>query len=106
MGRSVKVSSRPLGFGQRISSLSILFRLPMPSTSRLPFVAPKGDFSNVKLTPEESVLIFQRKFPSTICRIHDLRKYEVNCSMRSEEHTSELQSHSDLVCRLLLEKKK
>src|SRR5438132_6629468 len=26
--------------------------------------------------------------------------------LRSEEHTSELQSHSDLVCRLLLEKKK
>ena len=25
---------------------------------------------------------------------------------RSEEHTSELQSHDDLVCRLLLEKKK
>src|SRR5437667_7614997 len=25
---------------------------------------------------------------------------------RSEEHTSELQSHHDLVCRLLLEKKK
>src|SRR5260221_5389475 len=30
---------------------------------------------------------------------------EVNF-VRSEEHTSELQSHSDLVCRLLLEKKK
>src|SRR6202012_6287252 len=28
-----------------------------------------------------------------------------NCSKRSEEHTSELQSHSALVCRLLLEKK-
>src|SRR5260221_13531179 len=28
------------------------------------------------------------------------------CPIRSEEHTSELQSHSDLVCRLLLEKKK
>src|SRR5947207_8161875 len=28
------------------------------------------------------------------------------CTLRSEEHTSELQSHSDLVCRLLLEKKK
>src|SRR5260221_772223 len=26
-------------------------------------------------------------------------------STRSEEHTSELQSHSDIVCRLLLEKK-
>src|SRR5206468_11250740 len=28
------------------------------------------------------------------------------CATRSEEHTSELQSRSDLVCRLLLEKKK
>src|SRR5260221_10972438 len=31
---------------------------------------------------------------------------ESRLSWRSEEHTSELQSHSDLVCRLLLEKKK
>src|SRR5436190_14206965 len=31
---------------------------------------------------------------------------EVGMHERSEEHTSELQSHSDLVCRLLLEKKK
>src|SRR2546430_17168398 len=34
-----------------------------------------------------------------------LRK-RVLLSMRSEEHTSELQSQSNLVCRLLLEKKK
>src|SRR5438034_2831959 len=33
-------------------------------------------------------------------------KTPVRVSSRSEEHTSELQSHSDLVCRLLLEKKK
>src|SRR5437588_3838211 len=32
--------------------------------------------------------------------------YRLNGDLRSEEHTSELQSHSDLVCRLLLEKKK
>src|SRR5437588_7018983 len=35
--------------------------------------------------------------------------YTINLASRqsrSEEHTSELQSHSDLVCRLLLEKKK
>ena len=31
---------------------------------------------------------------------------EAQAKTRSEEHTSELQSHSDLVCRLLLEKKK
>src|SRR5438034_7898344 len=30
---------------------------------------------------------------------------DVLAGFRSEEHTSELQSHSDLVCRLLLEKK-
>src|SRR5438132_10453582 len=34
------------------------------------------------------------------------RKNLMNGAIRSEEHTSELQSHSDLVCRLLLEKKK
>src|SRR5260221_5105659 len=34
-----------------------------------------------------------------------VQTYAVFC-LRSEEHTSELQSHSDLVCRLLLEIKK
>src|SRR5699024_11299696 len=32
--------------------------------------------------------------------------YEFMAQVRSEEHTSELQSRFDLVCRLLLEKKK
>src|SRR5438034_8328060 len=39
----------------------------------------------------------------------DIRFWEIVLFLRqleSEEHTSELQSHSDLVCRLLLEKKK
>src|SRR5437773_8168024 len=36
-------------------------------------------------------------------REHGLRR---GGGRRSEEHTSELQSHHDLVCRLLLEKKK
>src|SRR5436190_18660586 len=34
------------------------------------------------------------------------RVHSEHAPERSEEHTSELQSHSDLVCRLLLEKKK
>src|SRR5256885_2858227 len=33
-------------------------------------------------------------------------KLRLSCSVRSEEHTSELQSPCNLVCRLLLEKKK
>src|SRR5437773_5296000 len=35
-----------------------------------------------------------------------IRLLEQSGLIRSEEHTSELQSHHDLVCRLLLEKKK
>src|SRR5438034_8544198 len=42
------------------------------------------------------------------CAAHgaELLVHRASLSLRSEEHTSELQSHSDLVCRLLLEKKK
>src|SRR5438034_7902342 len=40
-------------------------------------------------------------------RLHDPGvRLRLGDGTRSEEHTSELQSHSDLVCRLLLEKKK
>src|SRR5947207_7550286 len=35
----------------------------------------------------------------------DRAQHRLGDLVRSEEHTSELQSHSDLVCRLLLEKK-
>src|SRR6266540_5136179 len=39
--------------------------------------------------------------------VRQIRQRRVSaCPGRSEEHTSELQSHHDLVCRLLLEKKK
>src|SRR5438034_7853303 len=39
-------------------------------------------------------------------RVQGLLSSRRRPAKRSEEHTSELQSHSDLVCRLLLEKKK
>src|SRR5438132_14287311 len=40
------------------------------------------------------------------CRVPVRKAAMSSMGFRSEEHTSELQSHSDLVCRLLLEKKK
>src|SRR2546421_8448693 len=43
---------------------------------------------------------------SEALRIEDLDAHFLQLRRRSEEHTSELQSRSDLVCRLLLEKKK
>src|SRR5437667_8184508 len=48
-------------------------------------------------------------FRWALCRHHSdrhVRHADYRCQLRrSEEHTSELQSHHDLVCRLLLEKK-
>src|SRR5260221_1844595 len=44
-------------------------------------------------------------FPERRPSRHD-RRDGLRSGNRSEEHTSELQSHSDLVCRLLLEKNK
>src|SRR6266480_7156534 len=49
--------------------------------------------------------------PSAVRRSQKLGRLSIFCSgirtrIRSEEHTSELQSHVNLVCRLLLEKKK
>src|SRR5438034_6591177 len=51
-----------------------------------------------------SVARIATKTPTTMELIYGVRKR--GWILRSEEHTSELQSHSDLVCRLLLEKKK
>src|SRR2546426_7931513 len=42
---------------------------------------------------------------TTLSKGHSIRKVEFH-ETRSEEHTSELQSPCNLVCRLLLEKKK
>src|SRR5437773_2459985 len=44
--------------------------------------------------------------PEQIKSILAVSRSELLPAFRSEEHTSELQSHHDLVCRLLLEKKK
>src|SRR5438034_4815329 len=48
-----------------------------------------------------------RDLAVVVARLERLfHRRRVRGRVRSEEHTSELQSHSDLVCRLLLEKKK
>src|SRR5207249_5869159 len=55
----------------------------------------------------KAVLPSPDRFPYTIRLVSDILESNGSSSMaRSEEHTSELQSRFDLVCRLLLEKKK
>src|SRR2546430_11033461 len=60
-------------------------------------------FRSLPLSDEES----SRGEPRSDQRgdLHDRQKQR-HADARSEEHTSELQSQSNLVCRLLLEKKK
>src|SRR2546430_11190769 len=60
-------------------------------------------------TPENSrgsVRARLRVWDSRVSAARNAGKSAASTSMRSEEHTSELQSQSNLVCRLLLEKKK
>src|SRR5438132_7164575 len=74
-------------------------------------------YKNDDLSRARSLLVTQqRRYPKAatlrdgdalLARIQTaLAKQGCARAARSEEHTSELQSHSDLVCRLLLEKKK
>src|SRR5260370_8389907 len=53
----------------------------------------------------EEVAIFQT-FGRAACPLRNWRLNSAHQFARSEEHTSELQSHLNLVCRLLLVKKK
>src|SRR5260221_7270965 len=59
---------------------------------------PEADGGSNRIKQLDREVLQQWVVRDGLCSCH----YE----LRSEEHTSELQSHSDLVCRLLLEKKK
>src|SRR5438132_7792826 len=63
------------------------------SSDRHAPLVPADDAAGLRESP---------RLPAGCARVPDLP----TACWRSEEHTSELQSHSDLVCRLLLEKKK
>src|SRR5690349_22157796 len=50
--------------------------------------------------------LFAHRLPAVLVAVDQQQVLHVIYGDRSEEHTSELQSRRDLVCRLLLEKKK
>src|SRR5436190_16289124 len=72
-------------------------------------------FLTIRRPPRSTLFPYTTLFRSERVRFFDIDPNPVSSTgiraggpadERSEEHTSELQSHSDLVCRLLLEKKK
>src|SRR5207248_7700804 len=75
------------------------------SVERINFHIGKSEYILPGLTTDQLDLVLidgQHAFPAPLIDWYKRRRK----SMRSEEHTSELQSPYDLVCRLLLEKKK
>src|SRR5258706_2719639 len=64
--------------------------------------------SNISTTlqPRNSVTLQPRVHHASSDSINCVAAVSFGCSSRSEEHTSELQSLTNIVCRLLLEKKK
>src|SRR5260370_25605107 len=74
-----------------------------------PFGYPRKDIAIYARVPEEPY-IMNASDNHTVLFVDDepwlSEALRHGSSSRSEEHTSELQSHLNLVCRLLLEKKK
>src|SRR5260370_40169214 len=90
---------------------AFFFRLSSDSLGHFYFF-----FLMIRRPPRSTLFPYTTLFRSKKLELEDvysrIRRLEalVTCSicliLRSEEHTSELQSHLNLVCRLLLEKKK
>src|SRR5436190_2984736 len=84
----------------------------MPSLSRLHFYYLPFFFLMIRRPPRSTLFPYTTLFRSEVgvqrleLRRRGRHRGCRDAEVRSEEHTSELQSHSDLVCRLLLEKKK
>src|SRR5690606_42040364 len=103
----------------------LLLMIPLPPISTLfpyttLFRSKSGSIVNLVRSQSQEAPSFSNcfkmippyfSFHSQACfrkssRLNDFLSMPCSFSIRSEEHTSELQSRENLVCRLLLEKKK
>src|SRR5699024_12292898 len=62
-------------------------------------------FAEMNMQERAAAIAENPLYGRIICRCETITEAEIVEAVRSEEHTSELQSRFDLVCRLLLEKK-
>src|SRR5438034_2168601 len=77
--------------------------MPIITNAKVPLVGPFTGAELLRTPVNRYIFNVRASYYDETEKIVDLL---VSNGNRSEEHTSELQSHSDLVCRLLLEKKK
>src|SRR5947207_9759242 len=93
--------------GLLTAAIFVFMLLPPPISTLFPYTTlfRSTPATNKLGQPNKKVLVFTA-FADTAEYVFDALSSWARKEMRSEEHTSELQSHSDIVCRLLLEKKK
>src|SRR5207249_8198483 len=104
-----RASSRFLAsFALGVFAVAVFARAPQAAPKRPPAQLrnTSGNSSNPKIRAVTAFVNldwrnYQRQIADTLNMLH-----RAQTIFRSEEHTSELQSRFDLVCRLLLEKKK
>src|SRR5260221_3103571 len=90
-----------------IYTLSLHDALPISTTIGFSLALGATFFLPNKFTSQTLVLVEEQAVSTELVKpvITEASNQRLASMKRSEEHTSELQSHSDLVCRLLLEKK-
>src|SRR5699024_12366146 len=90
----------------------VVLILPVSDDSPRPARIPSALSSMLRPRPRPTLFPYTTLFRSAFSPTdapsppRSTRKITASATTRSEEHTSELQSRFDLVCRLLLEKKK
>ena len=74
----------------------------------VPALMKEFGYSSIMQCPKLLKIVINQGMGQAVAdkKLIDVAQAELTLIARSEEHTSELQSRFDLVCRLLLEKKK
>src|SRR5204862_7270139 len=84
------------------TSTTHIYTLSLHDALPIFYIYLRDEYHGCRAILQREIAALQANPPCKIPEIH-LRR---GAGARSEEHTSELQSRRDLVCRLLLEKKK
>src|SRR5690606_40076065 len=90
----------------RSSACSLPCTMDLPASMGPPETNTTGILTRMAAFSMPGVILSQLEMHTMASAQWALTIYSTESAMRSEEHTSELQSRENLVCRLLLEKKK
>src|SRR5699024_11681197 len=98
----------PAQLSSDIYTLSLHDALPISGIESVNFFATMADIKKDKMTTGLNPIITSTNVTgarTAVSSVLVMMGFKPVVILRSEEHTSELQSRFDLVCRLLLEKK-